>query len=395
MKILVLSYEYPPIGGGGGIICKNISENLAKLGNIVTVLTTAFHNNKESQISNLESQISNLKLIGLPSRRKNAFQSNPIEMLSWIYTTKKYIRENNGFVNFDVCMAHFILPGGDVALWLKREYGLPYVLISHGHEIPWVHPRQMFFLHLGAYLWLKEVCRHSEVNFVQTSVMKTNIDRFTGKKYRSKNVIIPNGVDSSIFYPDYSKRPEKLRIIFTGRLVIQKDPMTFLKAIKLFSDHSRDFEVHIIGDGNLRNKMERFVAKSRLAENVKFLGKVPEEQMLTEYQSAHLMVAPSLSEGMSIAALEALSCGAYVIATRASGFEDMIQENVNGEFVNFRDSGNLYEKLFAFSGENRKEQPVAKTVLNVRRETFNWEKIALNYLEFLKNVQNNFPMIYQ
>ena len=39
MKILVLSYEYPPIGGGGGIICKNISENLAKLGNRVTVLT--------------------------------------------------------------------------------------------------------------------------------------------------------------------------------------------------------------------------------------------------------------------------------------------------------------------------------------------------------------------
>jgi len=42
MKILVLSYEYPPIGGGGGIICKNISENLVKSGNEVTVLTTAF-----------------------------------------------------------------------------------------------------------------------------------------------------------------------------------------------------------------------------------------------------------------------------------------------------------------------------------------------------------------
>ena len=41
MKILVLSYEYPPIGGGGGIICKYISENLAKSGNQVTILTTA------------------------------------------------------------------------------------------------------------------------------------------------------------------------------------------------------------------------------------------------------------------------------------------------------------------------------------------------------------------
>jgi len=44
MKILVLSYEYPPIGGGGGEICKNISENLAFLGNEICVLTTDFEN---------------------------------------------------------------------------------------------------------------------------------------------------------------------------------------------------------------------------------------------------------------------------------------------------------------------------------------------------------------
>ena len=64
-----------------------------------------------------------------------------------------------------------------------------------------------------------------------------------------------------------------------------------------------DFEVRILGDGNLRRKMERFVRQNGLMDYVRFLDKVPEDSMVAEYQSAHLMVAPSLNEGMSISAL--------------------------------------------------------------------------------------------
>ena len=255
-------------------------------------------------------------------------------------------------MDFDICMAHFVLPGGEVARWLKRKYGLPYVLISHGHEIPWIHPRQMFLFHLAAYFWIKNVCKQSSANFIQTRMMKSNIDRFLGRKYHEKNIIIPNGVDTQSFYPDYSKRPEKLRIIFVGRLVIQKDPMTFLKAIRLFSDHTHDFEVHILGDGNLRKKMEGFVLKNGLEGNFKFLGKINPERMLNEYQSAHLMVAPSLNEGMSISSMEALSAGVYLIATRASGFEDMISENINGDFIPFRNPEELEKRIRRFYERN-------------------------------------------
>jgi len=399
MKILVLSYEYPPIGGGGGIICKNISENLAKSGNQVTILTTALprseiHNSTlngvegpqsairspRSTVRNPKSEILNPQVIRLPSLRKNAFQSNPVEMLSWIRTTKRFIRKNPGFVDFDICMAHFVLPGGEVARWLKMKYGLPYVQVSHGHEIPWVHPRQMFFLHLGAYFWIKKVSMHSDINFIQTKMMKANLDRFLGKNHEKKNVIIPNGVDTSRFFPDFSKRPQQLRILFVGRLVIQKDPMTFLKALKVFSQEITDFEVHIVGDGSLRKKMERFMEKAGLSPNVKFLGKIAEEKMVEEYQSAHVMVAPSLNEGMSISVLEALSCGVYLIATRASGFEEMIKEGVNGEFVNFRDSKDLSGRLTEFYLQYRGKRPVPETDLGQISNTLNWRSISQNYL---------------
>jgi glycosyltransferase involved in cell wall biosynthesis len=385
MKILVLSYEYPPIGGGGGVICKNISENLAIMGNKVTVLTTAFKTKTgNTPDPGTGNKMYNLNVIRLNAKREKAFESNPFEMLSWIATTKRYIKSNPGFVDFDLCMAHFVLPGGEVALWLKINYGLHYVLVSHGHEIPWIHPKQMFFFHLLAYYWLKSVCKHSEVNFIQTRMMKSNIDQFLGEKYEEKNVIISNGADAAQFYLDFSKRREKLRIIFVGRLVIQKDPMTFLRAVRILFVYTNDFEVHILGDGNLRKKMERFVEENGLTGNVRFLGKVAEGKMVEEYQSAHLMVAPSLSEGMSISALEALNCGVYLIATRASGYEDMIREDVNGEFIGYRDTKNLSGKMVDFYKQGRKDKQIPDKHLDDFREAFTWQKITLSYLDLFK-----------
>ena len=165
--------------------------------------------------------------------------------------------------------------------------------------------------------------------------------------------------------------------------------MTFLKTLKIFSQETTDFEVHIIGDGSLRKKMERFMEKAGLSPNVKFLGKIAEEKMVEEYQSAHVMIAPSLNEGMSISALEALSCGVYLIATRASGFEEMIKEGVNGEFVNFRDTKDLSGRLTEFYFQYRGKKPVPETDLRQISNTLNWRSISQNYLAQFNFILND------
>lgn len=213
--------------------------------------------------------------------------------------------------------------------------------------------------------------------------MKNNIDRFLGEKFMNKDLIIPNGVDPK-FKPDYSKRGKKLRILFAGRLVSQKDPMTFLKAIRKFSDYTRDFEVYVLGDGDMRKKMEKYVAGNGLDKNIKFLGKIHPDDMLNEYQSAHLMVAPSLNEGMSIAALEALASGVYLIATRASGFPDMISQNVNGVFVEFKDPGGIANALVEYyKAKHLKGYQVPSEFLFNFDKTYNWDKVNEKYQDQL------------
>lgn len=346
MRILVLSYEYPPIGGGGGIICRKVTERMAGMGHQMTVLTAAL-SSSDVAVSTTESD--NLKIVRLRTFRKKSHQSNPAEMLAWINVTREFLRKFPTPESFDLCIAHFVLPGGEVAMWFKKHFGIRYCLVSHGHDIPWVHPRQMFFFHLGAYFRIRAICRESSAIFVQTQKMKDNFLRFAGERESVKCHIVPNGADYKIFHP--IRRPEngKLKILFVGRLVIQKDPMTLLKSVRLVAEQLGDFSVRIIGDGSLKKKLERFVQKNELSQYVEFSGKIDNEEMAGEYHSAHMLIAPSLNEGMSLSAIEALRSGVYLIATRASGFENLIVEGRNGEFLEFGDFRGLATKICDFN----------------------------------------------
>jgi glycosyltransferase involved in cell wall biosynthesis len=190
MNLLVLNYEYPPLGGGAGVITQNISERLASLGHKVTVVTAWYKIEKEIEEAN------NLKIIRLKSKRKHTYKSSISEMLSWIKESKKFLNNYCKEEKFDLCFANFTIPGGIVALFLKRKFGIKYTIISHGHDIPWRYPKQMFHFHLTTYSRIKKICLQSEINFVQTQEMKKNIDKFLGKKYATKNILIPNGLDS-------------------------------------------------------------------------------------------------------------------------------------------------------------------------------------------------------
>ena len=78
MNILILNYEYPPLGGGAGIVTQQLAELLAIQDDKVVVLTTWFSGEPEFHIEG------NLTIIRLRSKRKFTYQSNPLEMLSWM-----------------------------------------------------------------------------------------------------------------------------------------------------------------------------------------------------------------------------------------------------------------------------------------------------------------------
>jgi glycosyltransferase involved in cell wall biosynthesis len=177
--------------------------------------------------------------------------SNPLEMLSWMQKCLRFCDDYLLKHDVDLVFAHFTLPGGEVALRLKRKHNIPYVIMSHGHDIPWFFPRQMFIYHLGLYFRIKRICKNASSIFLQTPEMKAIVDKFTGKKHKHKNIIIPNACDSAFFTHVKNRPHDKLRMVFTGRFVNQKQPLTIIQALALLKKRNIDFEMSFIGNGPL------------------------------------------------------------------------------------------------------------------------------------------------
>lgn len=385
MNILILNYEYPPLGGGAGVVSRYHAEGLSKKEYSVTVLTAWFEGEKEVEISG------NLKVIKLKSKRKYTYKSTPDEWLSWIKKSKLFLKEYLKKNKFDYCFAHFALPGGEVAKYINKKFKIPFAVISHGQDIPWFFPKQMFKYHLVTYFWIKHICTHADKLILLTKAMKKNADRFM-RGQKNKNYIIPNGCNTKIFLPDYSKRTDKLKILFIGRMVAQKDPFTFLKAITLLKEEiGNNFSVSILGDGPMRKKMEKYAGDQRLNDVISFKGWVTKDVMLHEYQSAHLQVISSKAEAMSIAALESLCSGLYVISTPVSGNTDLIKKGVNGNLFRFCNKNDLYEKvLFFYKEKFKKQYTISENFLNDFRKKYDWSNIVNKLADILpENIAQN------
>ena len=381
MRLLVLNYEYPPLGGGAGRCARYQAEGLAGLGHEVTVITTWFKGEPEVE------EHANLRLIRLKSRRRKVFRSNPLEMTSWALHTLRFIRSTRLAQMTDLVLVHFSLPGGMVAVPLNRRYGIPYILISHGQDIPWFSPRELFAYHLVFYLPIRYICARASKVTVLSQQRLRDLHRLTGPKQHVKHLVIPNGCDTDFFTPVETDRdPALLKILFVGRLTRQKDPFTLLRAMGYLREYGTPFSLEIVGDGPLRKKLEGFVAHHRLQSAVHFTGWITREQLREKYRNAHLFLVTSRDEGQSLAMLEAAATGLYLLSTPVSGSESLIQEGVNGGFIPRGQPEKIADCLRAYFKEKvTRGYRIPGDFLQSLRERISWDHNVRAYDQLVRS----------
>lgn len=345
MKILILNYEYPPLGGGAGEMTRSLAEGLALRGCLVTVVSTWYAGQKEHEV------MENLQIFRLHSKRKKIYRSNPGEMMSWIVHSKNFLKQHCANSPYDVCVANFALPGGETALMLKKKFGIPYIIVSHGHDIPWFFPKQMLFYHIVSYFRIKTICSGASKLVVLSEFMKKNADRFVGKTKAGDNIILPNACNEKLFGSMQQERNAEFTIVYSCRHVGQKDPLTFLNALKLLALSGIHFRALIAGGGPLTKKMKDFTVKNRLSEYVDFCGWVSRETLARMYAVSHIFVSTSLQEGMSVAILEALASGMYVFVSGVGQNAEIISEGINGEMIECKNPEALFESIRNYYNE--------------------------------------------
>lgn len=270
--------------------------------------------------------------------------------------------------------------------WRKN---IPFTISSERYRYPDSIPTKLLLILLNktvhSAMWKKSValtfhCRASMQFYSENSAPK------------NKLFWIPVGIDSEHFKissPSMSSRePNRdiVSLLCVARLEDFKGHACLLHAIKKVKSQFSQIRLDLLGRGS-REMMLRSLIKSLHLEDTVFLRTTPTSymEMPEIYQSCDIYVQPSLVEPFGIALLEAMSCGKPIVASSVGGMRDTVSHLTNGILVPPGNSERLAEAIRTLVIDPELRRKMGEASEKRARETFNWRKIAAQYLDLLRS----------
>lgn len=361
----MLNYEFPPLGGGASPVSYEIAKGYVKLGHSVDVVTIGF-----KDLPSFET-VDGINVYRVKCLRSKKEMCNPLEMLTYIISAKKFLLNHLKTHTYDINHTHFIIPTGIISLWLKKKYNIPYIITSHGSDVPGYNPDRFKLLHKLTGPKLREICKNAKGIISPSNYLKNLILKNIGD-YNIK--VIPNGIYPNKFVP---KVKNKI-ILSTGRLLPRKGFQYLIKAV---SDKNYGYEVHIAGDGLIMQELKDLALKSKT--KIIFHGWMnnnsKEYKQLLE--SASTYVLASEKENASISLLEAMSAGCAIITTNVSGCPETIGDT--GLIVEPKNSEQIKEKIEYLINNPKNMEELGKKARTRLLRYYDWNNIIKDYIEVL------------
>jgi glycosyltransferase involved in cell wall biosynthesis len=273
--------------------------------------------------------------------------------------------------HYDVVHAHFILPDGVAALFLRQRLGLPYVITSHGSDVPGYNPHRFRYAHrLLAPMW-QEIVAGAERIVCPSERQEALVLR---SQPNARTLVIPNGIDgnSAAAYND-EKQP---RVLIVTRMVERKGVQYFLRALE---GGWLQREVHIAGDGPYLPTVKALAEELRL--DVRFWGWLEpgSDELLRLYATSQIYVFPSEVENFPLVLLEAMRAGAAIITTKGTGCAEVVGEAAL--LVEPRNPGAIRAALQRLVGDPELCRRLGAAARARLRDNFTWPAVACRYAE--------------
>lgn len=186
--------------------------------------------------------------------------------------------------------------------------------------------------------------------------------------------VVPNGVDESFLYTGVRSLHPRPRLLFVGRLAVQKNLPLLLHALNGVSDR---FETILVGDGAMSGEL-RQVANDLRLHNVRFHGRADGSELRDLYRQADVFVLPSEREGLPLVLLEAMAMGLPIVATDVPGNRDVVVPGQNGMLVPLGDPGALREALLRVTADPVDYQRMSDNCKRLAK-SYSWRVVADNF----------------
>lgn len=327
MNVLIINYEYPPFGGGGGVFGKLLAEQLCKNNN-VSVITSKFNNQKSYEIDN------NVEIFRVPVfMRSDKNAATIVSMLSFfpacLLIGYKLQRERK----FDIVHSMFAIPSAPAGLILAKKFKIPHLLSILGGDIfdpsKKLSPHKTPFLH---YTVRKMMEDSDKVVALSSDIMEKSIHYY---KISKKIDIIHLGIEKPVYNTkkrqDYGFKLNDILLVTVGRLIPRKSVQDLINVVKAIN--CPNLKLVIIGDGPEKPRLESLSKKLNVSDKIFFFGNVTDDEKFQLLNVSDIYVSSSQHEGFGIVFLEAMASGLPVVCYNNGGQKDFLVNNKTGFLI--------------------------------------------------------------
>lgn len=329
MRILVINYEYPPIGGGGGFVTRDILESMAAKGHHVTIVTSGFDSLKAHEIRN------GVEIIRTPIfGRKDIEVASMASMLSYLPSGLVKTLGLEKLRSFQLINTHFAIPSGPLGYSLGKILGIPNVLSIHGGDIfdpsKALSPHRIPLLSLAVRFLLNRADR------VVAQSKDTRRNAYQYHRAKCPIEIIPLGIKRPVFNKTsrehFGLKEEQIVFSTIGRLVSRKNLDNSLEIMAALAGEI-DFQFMIMGYGPMYEPLQQKIRELNLDRHVRLLGNVSDEVKFQVLDLSDIYISTALHEGFGLVFLEAMACGLPIISYNRGGHTDFLKNHETGFLI--------------------------------------------------------------
>jgi glycosyltransferase involved in cell wall biosynthesis len=205
-------------------------------------------------------------------------------------------------------------------------------------------------------------------------------------KYREK--VVASGaryIDTNLFQIKKDLRERKNWIGYIGRLEEGKGVMNFVNAMPLILERKNNVKFFLGGGGPLRDRIENELRNSNIAQKIELMGWISHDKIADYLNELKLFILPSYSEGLPTGVLEAMACGAVVLATPVGGVPDIIRDREAGFILEDNSPECIAENVIRVLNYPSLDK-IVKNARKVIEEKYTYEAAVERYRKILDNI---------
>jgi glycosyltransferase involved in cell wall biosynthesis len=382
VRILFCNYEYPPLGGGGGVVMAALARELARR-HTVTVLTSRALGLPAMSMDGA------VQVIRVPVffRRELAVADFP-SMLAYLPmgALRGLSLRQPGF---DVINTHFAVPTGPLGELLSRLYKVPNVLSVHGGDLFDPSKRSSPHRHVWLRMPIARLLRQADALVGQSRNTLQHVQELYGVQRSAQ--LIPLGIERPAAAPHAERGafglPDDAFVLVTvGRIVPRKATVRLVQALR--ASGVKNAHLLIVGDGPDAGAVRAAAAEAGVADRVHLVGQVPEERKHQALSVADVFVSTSQHEGFGLVFLEAMAFGLPVVCFDHGGQTDFLVDGETGCLLPLNDLDRFAQSIVRLQDTAVRREMAA----NNRRlvEDYFIDKCADRYEQVFEEVVRQF-----